>query len=85
MYDVITKADFSNDLFPHVFAQTGVKNVNVHKLAVVFMVLSLGALFDLNSPPCKFWFELALFLFACLIFGGGGAFRLSQSTSTKVL
>ncbi|CDZ98883.1 Zn(2)-C6 fungal-type DNA-binding domain [Phaffia rhodozyma] len=55
MYDVISKREFDDELFPYVYGSptvsTSIQHMNVHKLAVFYMVLCLGALFDLNNPP----------------------------------
>lgn len=55
MYCVIKRRTFDNDFFPLAFPALGLGAgrpvITPHQLALFFMVLCLGALFDLNLPP----------------------------------
>lgn len=54
MYCVIKRRMFDNDFFPLAYSSTtsfSTPQIPPHKLALFFMILCLGALFDLNSAP----------------------------------
>lgn len=49
--DIIPRASFYTHFFPHFYpTEPTSQPVNNHRLAVVYMVLSLGSIFDLNVP-----------------------------------
>lgn len=53
MYCVIKRTTFDADFFPRAYPGAGTRGgpMSPHALALFFMVLALGALFDLNSAP----------------------------------
>lgn len=54
-YSVVVKETFDLDFLSHVYPADEFSSppINTQRLAVVFFVLSLGSLFDLNLVPCK--------------------------------
>lgn len=53
MYGVLPRELFFADFFRHVYNQVAepVHDISNQKLAIVFLMIALGYLFDLNSPP----------------------------------
>lgn len=53
MYDCIPRVIFDNDYLPSVYSPT--LPPNPHKLAVVYLVMALGVMFDLERrEPCRY-------------------------------
>ena len=50
-YQATARTVFERDHLPHAYDRT--TTPNAHKLACVFLLMSLGAMFDLNRQPCE--------------------------------
>lgn len=49
--DIVPRSSFYEHFFPHFYPNEPTSQpVNNHRLAVLYMILSLGSLFDLNVP-----------------------------------
>lgn len=57
MFDIVSEQEFLDDVFFPTYGNERAKSADPDKLqmlALLCMVLALGALFDLNLPPCRF-------------------------------
>ena len=62
-YTPITENDFYNTIFRQIYGLPSEKSIDPHSLAVLYMVLAIGTLMDLdipiNSPQATQYYQLA--------------------------
>ena len=55
MFDIVAEQEFRNEVFTQVYDDEDTDRTSADKtqrIALLCMVLALGALFDMNLPPC---------------------------------